>query len=83
MPLAHCFFRVVTAATVGIHDINQECGADLPEEGATTIGGLIIQMLGDLPDGRVCMVIGDMRVEVLSIKGDWIRRVRLTQIESD
>jgi len=74
---------MVTAATVGIHDINQECGADLPEEGATTIGGLIIQMLGDLPDGRVCMVIGDMRVEVLSIQGDWIRRVRLTQIESD
>jgi len=74
---------LVTAATVGIHDINQECGSDLPEEGATTIGGLIIQTLGDLPDGRVCMVIGDIRVEVLSIKGDWIRRIRLTQIEAE
>jgi len=74
---------LVTAATVAIHDINQELDVDLPEEGATTIGGLVVQILGDQPDGRLCMVIENVRVEVLSLRGDWIRRVRLTLTDPD
>ena len=68
---------LVTSATVALHDINQCMDADLPEENATTIGGLIVQILGDQPEGRLCLSIGSMRVEVLSVRGDWIQRVRL------
>jgi len=74
---------MVTAATVAIHDINQEIGAELPEESATTIGGLIVHIIGDVPEGRLCLPIGNMRVEVLSVKGDWIQRVRLIPIEDE
>jgi len=73
---------LVTAATVALHDINQEMDADLPEEIATTIGGLIVHILGDIPEGRLCMSIGDLQVEVLSVKRDWIQRVRLTPVQS-
>jgi len=69
---------LVTAATVALHDINQEMDADLPEEIATTIGGLIVHILGDIPAGRLCLSIGDIHVEVLSIRNDWIQRVRLS-----
>jgi len=69
---------LVTAATVALHDINQEMDAELPEESATTIGGLIVHILGDIPEGRLCLSIGDINVEVLSVRGDWIQRVRLT-----
>jgi len=72
---------LVTAATVALHDINQEMDADLPEEIATTIGGLIVHILGDIPEGRLCLPIGDIQVEVLSVKRDWIQRVRLTPIK--
>jgi len=68
---------LVTAGTVALHDINTAMDAGLPEEGATTIGGLIIQILGDQPEGRLCMNIGNMRIEVLSVRGDWIRRIRI------
>jgi Mg2+/Co2+ transporter CorB len=68
---------MVTSATVALHDINQSMDADLPEESATTIGGLIVDILGDQPEERLCLSIGSMRVEVLSIRGGWIQRVRL------
>lgn len=74
---------LVTVATAAIHDINQELGTNLPEEGATTIGGLIVHTLGDQPEGLLCMSIGEVHVEVLSVRSDWIRRVRLTPIEAD
>jgi Mg2+/Co2+ transporter CorB len=68
---------LVTSATVALHDINQSMDANLPEESATTIGGLIVEILGDQPEGRLCLSIGKMRVEVLSVRGGWIQRVRL------
>jgi len=74
---------LVSAGTVALHDINTAMDAELPEEGATTIGGLIIQILGDQPEGRLCMSIGNMHVEVLSVRGDWIRRVRLCPIKEE
>ncbi|ATX82510.1 Mg2+ and Co2+ transporter CorB, contains DUF21, CBS pair, and CorC-HlyC domains [Mariprofundus ferrinatatus] len=70
---------IVVAATVALHDINQTLDSDLPEEGANTIGGLIVQLLGDVPEGRLCLAIADLNVEVLSFRGEWIRRVRLTK----
>jgi len=70
---------LVTAATVALHDINQEMDADLPEEIATTIGGLIVHILGDIPEGRLCLSIGDIHVEVLSVRSDWIQRVSLSK----
>ncbi|GAV20756.1 putative hemolysin [Mariprofundus micogutta] len=74
---------LVTSATVALHDINQEIDANLPEESATTIGGLIVHILGDVPEGRLCMSLGNMRVEVLSIKSARIHRVRLIPIHDD
>jgi len=74
---------LVTAATVALHDINQEMDADLPEEIATTIGGLIVHILGDIPEGRLCLPIGDIQVEVLSVRRDWIQRVRLTPVKEE
>jgi len=74
---------MVTAATVALHDINQEMDAELPEESATTIGGLIVHILGDIPEGRLCLSIGGINVEVLSVRGDWIQRVRLSPAKEE
>jgi len=74
---------LVTAATVALHDINQEIDADLPEQVATTIGGLIVHILGEIPEGRLCLSIGDIQVEVLSVKRDWIQRVRLRRVKRE
>ncbi len=74
---------VIAAATVAIHDINQFMGSDLPEEGSVTIGGLVVEILGDAPEGKLCLDIAGLQVELLSFRGEWIRRVRLSKKEEE
>ena len=62
-----------------MHDINQALDGDLPEDGATTIGGLIVQTLGDQPENKVSLPIKDLQLEVLSIEDGWIQRVRIVK----
>lgn len=71
---------LVVAGTVPVHDINQAVDIDLPEEGATTIGGFIVELLGGPLEGRLCLPINGWCVEVLRLSGQWISRVRLRQI---
>ncbi|MDQ6969725.1 MAG: hypothetical protein Q9M16_04375 [Mariprofundus sp.] len=48
------------------------------EESATTIDGLIVDMLADLSEARLCLQINGIHVEVLSLRGDSIQRVLLS-----
>jgi len=67
----------VLTSTANVHDINQELDSHLPEGGATTIGGLIVQTLGDQPEARLSLPINDLKLEVLSIEAGRIQRVRI------
>lgn len=68
---------LVTAGTVNLHDINQALEAQLPEEGATTIGGLIVETLGAQPEAIMCLQLEGARLEILDLSGSWIRRVKI------
>jgi Mg2+/Co2+ transporter CorB len=68
---------LVAEAMVSIHDINDELGCNLPKNEATTIGGLIVQLLGEQPDGPVCVAVEDVRLEVMELSGGWIQQVRI------
>ena len=68
---------LVAAGTVNLHDINQALEIQLPEEGATTVGGLIIEHLGTQPEATMCLQLGDVRLEILNLSGNWINRVRI------
>lgn len=70
---------LIVTSTANVHDINQVLDSDLPEDGATTIGGLIVQTLGDQPESRVSLPINDLQLEVLSIEDEWIQRVRIVK----
>ncbi len=72
---------IVAAGTVPVHDINQALDIALPEEGATTIGGLIIEILGDQPEGRLCLLQPGLQLEVLSLKNGRVRRVQVRKVE--
>ncbi|MDQ6951470.1 MAG: CNNM domain-containing protein [Mariprofundales bacterium] len=71
----------VVTATAGLHDINQQLDIELPEEGATTIGGLITEILGAVPEGKACLTINTTRLEILSLDQLWIKRVRIIASE--
>jgi len=69
----------VAAGTVSLHDINQELDIQLPEEGATTLGGLIVERIGAQPEATLCLDVDGIRLEISKLEGNWIRRVRISQ----
>ncbi|MDQ6954975.1 MAG: CNNM domain-containing protein [Mariprofundaceae bacterium] len=72
---------LVVTSTANVHDINQELDSHLPVDGATTIGGLIVQTLGDQPEARLSLCIKGLQLEVLSIEDDRIQRVRILKVD--
>ena len=68
---------VIVSGTANIHDLNQLLGADMPEDKATTIGGLIVHTLGFQPEYKLSLPINDLRVEILQIQHERITRVRI------
>jgi len=73
---------LVVTSTANIHDINQALDSDLPEDGATTIGGLIVQILGNQPENKLSLPVNDLYLEILSIESEWIQRVRIRKTPS-
>jgi len=70
---------LVVAGTANIHDINMAIDTQLPEESATTIGGLLVHLLGDQPEDKLCIEISDVYMEIVTIDGEWIKRVKITK----
>jgi len=73
---------LLVTATANVHDINQMLDSDLPETGATTVGGLMVEILGKQPDSLVSLAVKQLRLEVLSIENHWIQRIHIHKAES-
>lgn len=67
----------IVSGTANIHDLNQLIGITLPEETATTIGGLIVLTLGFQPEEKMCMLLENVQIEILQIQQERITRVHL------
>ena len=68
---------MVAAGTMKLHEINQEMDIELPEDSATTLGGLIVERIGAQPEGKMCLEIEGVRLEIVELEGNWIHRVRI------
>ena len=44
------------------------------------IGGLIVEILGEQPEGTLCLSMNGFHLEVLSLKNGWIRRLQSRKI---
>lgn len=64
-----------------IREINKALGWELPSDGPKTLNGLITEMLESIPDGSVCVRIGDYLVETLEVRANRIFKARLTPQE--
>ena len=73
---------LVVAGTANLHDLNLALDTQMPEENATTIGGLIVRLLGDQPEDKLCISVSGVYIEVTSLRGDWIRRVKITKADA-
>ncbi|MDQ6994990.1 MAG: transporter associated domain-containing protein, partial [Mariprofundaceae bacterium] len=72
---------LVVTATANVHDINQILDSDLPETGATTVGGLMVEILGKQPDSLVSLAVEQLHLEILSIVDHWVQRIRINKAD--
>ncbi|MFN3761927.1 MAG: hemolysin family protein, partial [Anaerolineae bacterium] len=71
----------VLDARMNLDDVNDLLEADLPTETADTLGGLIYDALGRVPVPGDGLQIGEWRIEVLTVSGRRIRKVRMMRGE--
>lgn len=67
--------------TTYIRDINKALGWNLPSDGPKTLNGLITEILESIPEGAVCVQIGQYLVETLEVRDNRISKARLTLLE--
>ena len=63
-----------------LRDINRALSWQLPLGGPRTLNGLIIEYLEFIPDANLCVETQGYRFEILAIKEDALRSVRVTEI---
>ncbi len=63
--------------TVTIRDLNRTLKMDLPTDGPKTLSGLIIEYLETIPQPGTGLKLGNCPIEILQIKGNLIKSVRL------
>jgi len=69
----------VLDAGMNLDDVNDLLEADLPTETADTLGGLIYDTLGRVPVPGDHLQVGPWRIEVLTVSGRRIRKVRMAR----
>jgi Mg2+/Co2+ transporter CorB len=60
---------------VTIRALNRKTGWDLPEEEASTLNGLLLEELADIPDGNTSIRIGRHIMTIVEIKDNVIGKV--------
>lgn len=66
---------------IGIDYINEEIGTSFESETSETIGGLIIDTLGEIPeensDNKITVDVGEYTFEILSVKDRRVEKVKM------
>ncbi len=63
--------------TASLHDINRTLEANLPEDHATTIGGMIVSILGKQPDGDMTLHLHHLFINVHLSPDQGIHRITI------
>lgn len=60
-----------------VREVNKMLAWQLPEYGPKTLSGLVLEYLETIPEGPVCVTIGNYQVEVLQTAGSQIQSLRV------
>jgi Mg2+/Co2+ transporter CorB len=60
-----------------VREVNRALGLSLPTDGPKTLNGLILEILEEIPEGDVCVKIGDVMLEVMRSDDQAVRTVKL------
>ena len=68
--------------TTTVRDINKALIWTLPIDGPKTLNGLITERLEEIPQFNVCLKMGEYHLETVQIRGNFIKTVRLSRVET-
>ena len=72
-PHGECLLEGTTA----LRDINKRLDLDFPLDGPKTLNGLMLEQLQDIPDAPIALKIGGVVIEVIQVKDQAIKVVKL------
>ncbi len=67
----------IVAGSMPLRELNRWLHLSLPTKGPKTLNGLILEMLEEIPEGDVCLKIGDVMIEVMRSDDQGVRTVKL------
>ncbi|WP_174447307.1 HlyC/CorC family transporter [Paraburkholderia kururiensis] len=67
----------IVSGSMPLRELNRWLQISLPTDGPKTLNGLILEILEEIPDGDVCVQIGDVKLEVMRSDDQAIRTVKL------
>ena len=62
-----------------IRELNKKLEWDLPEEGAKTLNGLIIDHLNQIPTNNVCIEIDSFKLETFKIEMNKVVKLKVSK----
>ncbi len=72
-------FTVIAEGSTIIRELNKKLEWDLPEEGAKTLNGLIIDHLNQIPTNNVCIELHDYKLETNKIDSNKVKEVKISK----
>jgi Mg2+/Co2+ transporter CorB len=67
---------------INIRELNRQLQWTLPTAGPKTLSGLIVENLETIPEGPVCLIIEDYRIEVIQIEENMLKRIKIWSFPS-
>ena len=65
--------------TTALRDINKRLSLDFPLDGPKTLNGLMLEQLQDIPEAPIALKIGGVVIEVIQVKNQAIKVVKLSR----
>lgn len=72
--------EVTVDGGIAVRELNRRLGLNLPQDGPTTLNGLILEELQDIPEASLSLRIGDCALEIVQADDQAVRVVKLTRI---
>ena len=67
----------IVAGSMPLRELNRWLQLTLPTDGPKTLNGLILEVLEEIPDGDVCVQIGEIKLEVMRSDDQAVRTVKV------
>lgn len=71
---------VLVDGSTNIRDLNKAFDWNLPIDGPRTVNGMVLEVVGDIPQIEESIVVGHYAIEVLSMNDNTIKQVRITPL---